>query len=163
MIYKNHRRTGCKPRLGSGWSPMPIGAAVWDMNQHSYASDTEQEINRDIPVSSSSGQRETINESTISPSVERSRPGRKQTKKKKQQQEITFEPIRKRYSGVSPEEDFGDSFGEKSDGIIRLAGGNFNGFNLSNFNNEKGNEVCQFCRIFDVDAFFGQESNVDCT
>jgi hypothetical protein len=142
---------------------MPIGAAVWDMNQHSYASDTEQEINRDIPVSSSSGQRETINESTISPSVERSRPGRKQTKKKKQQQEITFEPIRKRYSGVSPEEDFGDSFGEKSDGIIRLAGGNFNGFNLSNFNNEKGNKVCQFCRIFDVDAFFGQESNVDCT
>jgi hypothetical protein len=77
--------------------------------------------------------------------VERSHPGRKRMTKKKQQQDITFAPIRKRYLGVSPEEDFGDSFGEKSDCIIHLAGGNINGFNLSNFNNEKGNKVCQFC------------------
>ena len=43
---------------------MPIGAAVWDMNQDSYASNIEQETNREIPVLSSSGQSETINELT---------------------------------------------------------------------------------------------------
>jgi hypothetical protein len=40
-------------------------------------------------------------------------------------------------------------------------GGNINGFNTLNFNNEKGNDMHQFCQIFDMDAFFGQESNVD--
>ena len=42
-----------------------------------------------------------------------------------------------------------------------LAGGNIDMFNTSNFNNEKGNELCQFLWIFKVDGFFGQEARIN--
>jgi hypothetical protein len=51
------------------------------------------------------------------------------------------------YMGISPTDDFGDSFGDKPDGYISLAGGDINGFNITLFNNHKGNDLHQFCKI----------------
>ena len=62
--------------------------------------------------------------------------------------------------GVSPYKDFGDSFGPKQEEIVQLVGGNIDMFNTSNFNNEKGNKLHQFLRIFEVNGFFGQEARV---
>ena len=65
------------------------------------------------------------------------------------------------YLGVSPYEDLEDSFRAKQEGVVQLAGENINMFNTSNFNNQKGNELCQFLWIFEVNGFFGQEAGIN--
>jgi hypothetical protein len=135
---------------------MSIDEYIHDVDCHTIDS-------RDVLSLTSSGLRDLVDKSNHSSSMARQHPGRIHMKRKNlQQQTIAFDPIMQdEYMGISPTKDFGDTFAEKPDGYIHLAGGNINGFNVTPFNNHKGNDLHQFCKIFNVDRFFRQESNIN--
>jgi hypothetical protein len=69
----------------------------------------------------------------------------------------------RRYVGVHPHEDFGDSLTGKTkkDGCLRLGYGNVNGIPAITTGNNKVNAIKRFVNHFELDGFFGAEGNLN--
>ncbi len=111
--------------------------------------------------SSGQGEEENNNKTTENSSakrVDRKTRGRKNRAQRQGLLNFGDGPVQ---TTTGVDEDFGDSLGEKRDGMMRLVGMNIDMLNLSNFNNEKGMEVRDFCKRNDVDGLWGQELGVN--
>ena len=63
--------------------------------------------------------------------------------------------------GLHPDVDFGDEVQDKHTDMVRLAYGNINGFQATIINNSKVLVLHRWLWKYDVDGFFGVESNLN--